>query len=578
MNHADDLYSFENIYRQYIACRANKRNTLNALVFEADAEANVLALQAELRAHTYRPGTSICFVSTGAKPREVFAADFRDRVVHHLLVSRQEPLLEPRFIHDSFACRRGKGTLAASDRLATFMRRVTANSARPAWALRLDVASFFPSINKRYLYEILADGMADPQLLWLTRVILFNDPTQNYRFRSLSGRTPPPGSPGYPVPERKSLFGKGNQRGLPIGNLTSQFWANVYLDRLDQFVKHTLRCPYYVRYVDDTVLLSTDREQLVEWRGAIESFLRERLALELRPGTKELLPLAGGVEFVGWKTWANHRVPRRQTVGNLVRAVDRFERCWTEPAFGGDAVCINPGRRRPVRRARGRALVTAPSSPVEHLRDVLASYSGHLRHGDAGARWETVWCTHGWLGALLVRDGWKLTMRWPAPREVVAQSAGPKPRYGDRYRAAIAGAGEDCLVFWRVGRFVEFHGPQRVLAERVLGLRRVHLGRGDYAFTAGFPHYLTPVFVARAVAAGTSVLLVPRRRGGDGQSPGATRGPTIVAAAAAGAGWSVRSRAVRFDHRSEPESLSVQNAHPLACPPAVRVQTPQGVP
>ena len=114
-----DPYSFRELWRQYRRCRRNKRNTMNALAFEIDAEAHLLELQRELRDHTYVPGRSVCFVTDGPKPREVFAADFRDRIVHHLLVSWQEPLFERRFIHDSYACRKGKGTLAASDRERT---------------------------------------------------------------------------------------------------------------------------------------------------------------------------------------------------------------------------------------------------------------------------------------------------------------------------------------------------------------------------------------------------------------------------------------------------------------------------
>ena len=238
-----DLYAFAALWRQYRACRRNKRNTYNALAFEVDAEAKLLALQQELRAHTYRPGRSICFITAGPKPREVFAADFRDRVVHHLLVSHQEAICEPRFIHDSFACRPGKGTLAASDRLMQFLRRVTHNGQRPAWALKLDVASFFPSIHKETLFEILRRHVPHVELVWLTRTLLFHDPTTDYRFYARGRRIPAPGSEGYPVPERKSLFGKDNVRGLPIGNLTSQFWANAYLNELDQFLKRTLRCP-----------------------------------------------------------------------------------------------------------------------------------------------------------------------------------------------------------------------------------------------------------------------------------------------------------------------------------------------
>ena len=217
MTSPGELYAFRALWRQYRACRRNKRNTQNQLAFEIDLEANLLRLQEELRAHTYRPGRSICFVTGRPKPREVFAADFRDRVVHHLLVSHQEPVLERLFIHDSFACRRGKGTLAASDRLMTLLRQATANGRRPAWALKLDVASFFPSIDKGILYELLAARVPDPELCWLTRTLLFHGPTEDYAFRARDRRTPAPGTPGYPVPARKSLFGKRTGAGSRSG-------------------------------------------------------------------------------------------------------------------------------------------------------------------------------------------------------------------------------------------------------------------------------------------------------------------------------------------------------------------------
>lgn len=192
---ARELYSFENLWNAYRQCRRTKRGTLNALAFEVDAEAKLFELQDELLAHTYRPGTSICFVSDGPKPREVFAADFRDRIVHHLLLWRVEPVFEHRFIHDSYACRRGKGVLAASDRLMTFLRQVTANRRQAAWALKLDVASFFPSIHKETLYGILCAAIADPELRWLTATILFHDPTTDYVFHKGPAFVPPPGRP-----------------------------------------------------------------------------------------------------------------------------------------------------------------------------------------------------------------------------------------------------------------------------------------------------------------------------------------------------------------------------------------------
>ena len=126
------------------------------------------------------------------------------------------------------------------------------------------------------------------------------------------------GEPGYPIPPHKSLFGKGNERGLPIGNLTSQFWGNVYLNELDQFIKRTLKCRYYVRYVDDMVLLATDRETLAEWCQAIEEFLRT-IETVGPAGDDRAVSGGRGIDFVGWKTWWNCRLPRRRTLRNLTR-------------------------------------------------------------------------------------------------------------------------------------------------------------------------------------------------------------------------------------------------------------------
>lgn len=349
-----DLYAFQSLWRHYRRCRRNKRNTLNALAFEIDAESNLLGLQQELRTHAYRPGRSICFLTDGPKPREVFAADFRDRIVHHLLVSHQERIFEPMFIHDSYACRKGKGALAASDRLMTFLRQATANGRRPAWALKLDVASFFPSVDKSVLNTIPMRHIGHPELRWLTRTVLFHDPTTDYRFRSRACGVPGPGSRRYSVPAHKSLFGKRNEYGLPIGNLTSQFWGNVYLDPLDHFVKRTLKCRYYLRYVDDMVLLAPERAILVRWCAAIEQFLRERLHLALRPDMLAPFRVRRDIDFVGWTTWWNRRLPRRRTVGTL-RTRTRlaaFEHTAVRPMWGGAARCIDLRRQRRRRQHR----------------------------------------------------------------------------------------------------------------------------------------------------------------------------------------------------------------------------------
>jgi len=487
-----DFYSFAALWHAYRACRRNKRNTLNALAFDVDAEAQLLELQRQLRDHTYQPGQSICFVTDGPKPREVFAADFRDRIAHHLLVARLEAIFEPRFIHDSYACRPGKGVLAASDRLMRFLRQATANGRRPAWALKLDVASFFPSIHKPTLNRIICAHVRDPELRWLTQVILFHDPTSDYRFKPGPRRVPHPRSPHYPVPPVKSLFGKDNERGLPIGNLTSQFWANVYLSELDQFVKRALRCRLYVRYVDDLVLLAENPHRLAGDAERIEAFLQARLKLTLRADTGPPFTVGRGVVFVGWKTWWDHRVPRRQTLANLAQRVRRFEHdaVTDVAAVGGQRVVLGHLRAR---------------RQVHDLHAALASYSGHLRHGAAFTQWSDLWEMHPVLGALFAPQGWALRWRYPERRVARARS------FRTQYAALLCQAGP-ALLFCQVGRFIEFRGPQRPRAERVLELRRVYLPRAGFALAAGFPVAQRVEYLQRALRAGEVVVETTQAR------------------------------------------------------------------
>ena len=234
------LFSLENLYRQYLACRRNKRNTANALRFESRQELNLLALREALADRSYEPGRSVCFFVQRPKLREVFAADFRDRVVHHVLVSHLERLWEPVFIHDSYACRKGKGVHNAVARLQQFMREATANGTRAAWTLQLDIRNYFMSIDKARLFEMVEARLKprredDEEALWLTRKLVFHDCTLA------------PVMKGDPrlvdrLPSEKTLFRAPPGKGLPIGNLNSQFFANVYLNALDQFVKHRLEC------------------------------------------------------------------------------------------------------------------------------------------------------------------------------------------------------------------------------------------------------------------------------------------------------------------------------------------------
>lgn len=302
--HAD--FSFEELVVAYFDCRRNKRNTASAIAFEQDLERNLVQLYEELQACAYRPGRSICFVITRPKPREVWAADFRDRIVHHLLYNRIAPRFYAVFIVDSCACIPGRGTLYAAQRLEAKVRSITQNWSRPAWYLKCDLANFFVSIDKNILREHLARRVTEPWWLWLTDTILFHDPRENAIVQSAPQRL-------ALIPPHKSLFNQPAGKGLPIGNLSSQFFANVYLDVLDQYAKHRLRARHYIRYVDDFVLLHESPQWLNEAHAAIEAFLPEKLAALLNPTKTILQPVHRGIDFVGQVVKPWRRTLRRRT-------------------------------------------------------------------------------------------------------------------------------------------------------------------------------------------------------------------------------------------------------------------------
>ena len=308
-------FTFEQLLTAYLDCRRNKRNSASALAFEERLERNLCELHDELLQGAYRPGRSICFVVTRPKPREVWAAEFRDRIVHHLLYNEISPRFYASFIANSCACIPGRGTLYAAQRLEHDVRSITENWSRPAWYLKCDLANFFVAIDKRILFEQLRGKISEPWWLALASQILFHDPRDLVDVRSAQRLL-------CLVPAHKSLFNAGPDTGLPIGNLSSQFFANVFLDSLDQYVKHQVRGRRYVRYVDDFVLLHTDPAWLNAALVSIGAFLPARLKAQLNPRKTILQPVDRGIDFVGHviKPW------RRSTRDRTMRtALHRIE-------------------------------------------------------------------------------------------------------------------------------------------------------------------------------------------------------------------------------------------------------------
>lgn len=305
-------FTFAALVQAYFDCRQAKRNKPSALAFEQNLERNLIDLHDELQAGTYRPGRAICFVITRPKPREVWAADFRDRIVHHLLYNAIGPRIEATFIADSCACIPGRGTLYGAKRLEAKVRSITQNWSRPAHYLKLDLANFFVSIDKRILRDLLARRIAEPWWLHLAETILFHDPRQGAQIHS-------PPSLLAKIPPHKSLFNQDAWHGLPIGNLSSQFFANVYLDALDQHVKHQLKARHYIRYVDDFILLHEDPRWLNQVKHHIEDFLGMVLAVRINPSKTILQPVARGIDFVGQIIQPWRRTLRRRTYHEALR-------------------------------------------------------------------------------------------------------------------------------------------------------------------------------------------------------------------------------------------------------------------
>ncbi len=400
-NHS--LFSLKNIYRAYRQCRQHKRNTVNALKFEQNLEENLVALHQELTSGSYRPGRSVAFMVEKPKRREIFAADFRDRVVHHVLVGYLEPRWERRFIHDSYACRTGKGTHAGVDRLQTFTRRVTANGTRPGWYLQLDIRGFFIAINRNILYARLAAKESDPAVLWLTRTLLFYEPTENCMMRRACR------ADFERLPVHKTLFKADPDCGLPIGNLTSQFFANVYLDALDQFIKHQLQVRYYLRYCDDFILLSTDRAALERQAFQISQFLADELRLTLNE-RQRLRPISDGIDFLGYIVRPKYLLVRKRVVGACFERLAQAEKALIRQglAMNGESRSVYPWHW-PVRQAQDRPT-------LQTVYQQLNSYLGHFRKASSRRLVERLWQRFPWLAEYFRRDGWRVAYTFTPPR------------------------------------------------------------------------------------------------------------------------------------------------------------------
>ncbi|MSR59511.1 MAG: RNA-dependent DNA polymerase [Planctomycetaceae bacterium] len=325
------MISFENLLRAALDARRGKRFRPSVVAFEFRLEDELWKLHDELQAGTYRPGAYRSFRIFEPKERLISAAPYRDRVVHHALTSRLDPIYERTFIDDSYACRRGKGTHAAVARCQEFAKRFR-------YVLKADIRKFFPSLDHEILKSLIAQKIKDPEVLRLVEQIIDHSNPQEPRSHWFPG---------------DDLFTPGERRrGIPIGNQTSQFFANVYLDPLDHFVKERLRIKGYVRYVDDFLLFDDDKRELGKAKGNIAEFLDE-LRLRLHPKKNVIFPVSEGIRFLGYRVYPTHRLLAKENVWRFLRRVRQMQADYHE--------------RR---------------TTLPEIRKRLMSWSGHARQAD----------------------------------------------------------------------------------------------------------------------------------------------------------------------------------------------------
>ncbi len=286
-----EICSKENLFIAYKKARKGKSKKKSVLEFEKNLDYELEKLREELLSRTYQPQSLKRFIVRDPKTRIIHASAFRDRIVHHAIINVIGPIFEKIFIFDSFANRIGKGTHSAIKRFDCFKRKVSRNgrlvregnnaNSVEGYVFKVDIKHYFDTINHNILIDIIKEKIIDERLIWLIRIIL----------------------------ENFSLEGKG----MPLGNLTSQFFANVYLNKLDYFVKYKLKVRFYIRYVDDFVILHRSRKRLEYFKGEIIRCLGE-LKLEIHPDKSKIEPLQKGTQFLGYRIFYHYKLLRKRNL------------------------------------------------------------------------------------------------------------------------------------------------------------------------------------------------------------------------------------------------------------------------
>jgi RNA-directed DNA polymerase len=312
-----DIISPENMLGAWNEFIKGKRSKKDVQVFQMRLMDNILDLHQELKDRTYMHGSYFAFNISDPKPRNIHKALVRDRLIHHAIYRRLYPFFDRIFIADSFSCRFNKGSHKAVKRFRTFAAKVGKNNTQTCWILKCDVRKFFASIDQAMLFTILKRYIPDRGIIWLLERVV------------------------------SSFYGSQKGVGLPLGNLTSQLLVNIYMNELDQFVKHKLKAQYYIRYADDFAILSDDKEYLERCTTSIHKFLGAKLKLTLHPDKVFIKTLASGLDFLGWVHFPDHRVLRTVTKKRMIRNLRKEFKLEAVQSYLG---LLNHGNTYKIRR------------------------------------------------------------------------------------------------------------------------------------------------------------------------------------------------------------------------------------
>ena len=289
MPNFEEIVSLENLLLAWSEFVVGKKSRKDVQVFEQRLMENIISLHANLKNKTYKHSAYESFNISDPKPRNIHKASVRDRLLHHAIYRKLYPFFDRTFISDSYSCRINKGTHKAIKRFWSFAYRVSKNNTKTVWVLKCDIKKFFASIDQNILTKILRQYISDQDIIWLLSKII-------------------------------GSFNSGDSgRGLPLGNLTSQLFVNIYMNEFDQFIKHKLKMEYYIRYADDFVILSQDKKLLQDTLSKIKNFLSHELSLEFHPNKISIETIASGVDFLGWVNFVDYKTLRTSTKKRMLK-------------------------------------------------------------------------------------------------------------------------------------------------------------------------------------------------------------------------------------------------------------------